>query len=166
MSATATGASLVAGIIARWVSSTSYYGVRVEFTTGGGITLTATNGGTAVGASVSTGVTYIAGTIIEVRVRLIGNRILARAWRTTSDEPGTWDLDRTVTSSTVAEGQVGLAAFGLAGNTNVNPDVRFHDWDISSPQRFTGVTRSVNGIVKAHSADTAVSLAQPAIIAL
>ncbi|MFZ3473084.1 hypothetical protein ACODT3_10880 [Streptomyces sp. 4.24] len=165
VSATATGGSLVAGIITRWTSSTAYYGVRVEFTTAGGITLSATNGATVVGSPAATGVTYSAGTTIEVRVRLIGNRILARVWRTTADEPGTWHLDQTVASSTITEGIVGLTGFGLAGNTNVNPQIRFHDWVVSSPQRIT-VTRSVNGIAKSHVAGTAVSLAQPAIAAL
>lgn len=165
VSATATGASLVAGIVFRYVDSTNYYRVRTEFTTAGGITLTLTRGTTVIGSGVSTGVTYSAGSVIEVRVRVIGHRVLARAWATGGTEPATWHLDQTVSSSTISEGLVGLAASGLTGNTNVSPQIRFHDWLIETPQRFT-VTRSVNGVNKAQVAGEDIRLATPSILAL
>jgi hypothetical protein len=165
VSATATGASLVAGLLARYVDSTNFYRVRVEFTTAGGITLTLTRGTTVIGSSASTGVTYTPGSIIEVRMRVIGHRVLARAWATGSTEPVTWHLDQTVSSSTITEGLVGLAASGLTGNTNVSPEIRFHDWLIETPQRVT-VTRSVNGVSKAQAAGEDIRLAVPPILAL
>ncbi|MFE2329920.1 hypothetical protein ACFXD5_39475 [Streptomyces sp. NPDC059385] len=165
VSATATGASLVASTVARWVSATSHYRVRVEFTTGGGITLSVVGSGSVVGASVSSGVTYTPGSVIELRMRVIGDRVLARVWTTGSQEPLTWHIDRTITSSTITDGAVGLAASGLTGNTNVSPEIRFHDWVVESPQRFT-VTRSVNGVVKAQAIGEDVRLATPPILAL
>jgi hypothetical protein len=118
-----------------------------------------------IGSSASTGVTYTPGSIIEVRMRVIGHRVLARAWATGSTEPVTWHLDQTVSSSTITEGLVGLAASGLTGNTNVSPEIRFHDWLIETPQRIT-VTRSVNGVTKAQSAGEDIRLAVPPILAL
>ncbi|MCX4780052.1 hypothetical protein [Streptomyces sp. NBC_01264] len=163
-SATATGASLAASLLARWTSSADYYRLRVEGTTAGGITLSVMLGTTVVGSS-ATGVTYTPGSIVQVRMRVIGDRVLGRVWPTAGDEPGTWHVDQTVTSSPIAEGLVGLAGSGLTGNTNVSPEIRFHDWTVLSPQRIP-VTRSTNGIVKAHTAGAQVGLAQPAIAAL
>lgn len=165
VSATATGASLVAGIIVRYVDTSNFYRVRVDFTTAGEISLTITRNVTVVGSTVSTGVTYTPGSIIEVRVRVIGDRLLARVWPAGSSEPDTWHIDQTVVSSPIAEGLVGLAASGLTGNTNVSPQVRFHDWAVVSPQRMP-VTRSVNGVTKAHSSGADVRLATPTIVAL
>jgi hypothetical protein len=165
VSATATGASLSPSILCRWTSSSLNYRVRVEFTTAGGISLTLVRSGSVVGSTVSTGVTYTPGSVIEVRVRVIGHRVLARAWATATTEPVSWHLDETVPSSTITEGVVGLAASALTGNTNVSPEIRFHDWLIETPQRFT-VTRSINGVVKAQAAGADIRLAKPTIIAL
>lgn len=162
-SATATGGSLAASVIGRWTSSSDYYRIRVEGTTAGGITLTVTRGTTIVGSSVGTGVTYTPGSIVEVRMRIVGDRILGRVWATGTTEPLTWHIDETITSSPIASGQVGLAGSALTGNSNVNPEVRFHDWAIETPQKVT-VTRSVNGVVKAQAASTSISLAHPAIV--
>ncbi|WP_405710120.1 hypothetical protein OG264_16125 [Streptomyces xanthophaeus] len=165
VSATATGASLVAALLARYVDSSNYYRVRTEFTTAGGITLTLTRGSTPVGSSVITGVTYTPGSVIEIRMRIIGHRVLARVWPAGTNEPGTWHLDQLVTSSPIDEGLVGVAASGITGNTNTSPQIRFHDWQIPSPQRIT-VSRSTNGIAKGHAAGSRISLAQPAVVAL
>ncbi|MFD3802651.1 hypothetical protein ACFWTC_03260 [Streptomyces sp. NPDC058619] len=165
VSATATGGSLVAALLCRWQSSSAYYRVRVEFTTGSTVSLTLTRGGTVTGSTVSTGVTYTPGAVIEVRVRVIGNRVLARAWATGAVEPVTWHLDETVVSSPITDGVVGLAASGLTGNTNVSPQIRFHDWVVLSPQRLT-VTRSYNAISKAQVAGEDIRLANPPILGL
>lgn len=60
---------------------------------------------------------------------------------------------------------MGVAASGITGNTNTSPQIRFHDWQIPSPQRIT-VSRSTNGIAKGHAAGSRISLAQPAVVAL
>ena len=149
----------------RYQTSADNYRLRVEFTTSGGITLTVARGGTPVGSSVATTLTYSAGTIIQVRMRVIGDRVLGRVWANGAAEPRSWLIDQTITSSPVAEGQVGLTAIGLTGNSNTAPEVRFDDWTVESPQKFT-VTRSVNGVVKAQAVGTDVRLATPPIVAL
>ncbi|MFB6517435.1 hypothetical protein [Streptomyces sp. NPDC056401] len=163
-SATATGGSLAASVIARWTSSSDYYRIRVEGTTAGGITLTVTRGTTVVGSSVATGVTYTPGSVIEVRMRIVGDRILGRVWPTGAEEPCTWHIDETITSSPISEGQVGLAGSALTGNSNVSPEIRLHSWAVETPQKFT-VTRSANGVVKAQAATEKIQLAQPATVA-
>jgi hypothetical protein len=165
VSAVATGASLAAGITARYTSSTAFYRLRVDFTTSGTVSLAVTRNTTVIGAVVATGIDYAAGSIIEVRVRFTGNRVMARAWESGKREASRWHIDRTVTSSTIADGEVGLAASGLTGNTNVNPEIRFHDWLIESPQKIT-VTRSVNSVVKAQAIGTSVSLSKPLVYPL
>jgi hypothetical protein len=92
--------------------------------------------------------------------------MLVRVWPTAAlREPVRWHYDATVTSGTIASGQVGASASGFAGNTNVSPVLRFDEFEVITPQRVT-VARSVNGVEKAHEAGTAVSLAVPAPLAL
>ncbi|GAA3374742.1 hypothetical protein [Streptomyces racemochromogenes] len=163
VSAVATGASAVSSIAMRWSSVTSCYRARIEWGLSGAISLSATVGSTLVDTSVSTGLTYAAGDQYEARVRLIGHRILMRIWRTGTIEPaGTWQLDRTVTSGTIASGQVGIGGGAFSGNTNATQEYRFDNWTVESPQRVS-VTRSVNSVVKAQVAGEDVRLAQPAI---
>jgi hypothetical protein len=163
--AVATGASMVTSIAMRWSSPSSCYRARVEWGVGGTIGLSAVVGSTLIDTSVSTGLTYSAGQQYEVRVRLIGHRILMRIWPTGAIEPvGTWHLDRTATSGLglISSGLLGIGGGAFSGNTNTTTEYRFANWVVASPQRMT-VTRSTNGIVKAQSAGTDVRLAQPAI---
>ncbi|MEV7584384.1 hypothetical protein [Streptomyces erythrochromogenes] len=165
VSATATGGTLNACVLLRWTSTTAHYRARVEFTTGGGISVSVTNGATIIGTSVVTGVTYAPGDTIEVRVRIIGYRILMRVWRTGTLEPVLWHIDRTDVANTNPAGAVGLSAHGGTGNSNGSVDYRFDNFLVESPQRIT-VTRAVNDVVKAHAAGARIRLAQPARAAL
>jgi hypothetical protein len=165
VSATATGGSLNACILLRWTSSTDHYRARVVFTTGGAVEVSVTVGGTIISTSASTGLTYTPGDVFEVRARIVGYRILMKVWRSGAQEPADWHIDRTDGSNTFASGAPGLSAHGSTGNTNVGVEYRFDAFTVETPQRFT-VTRSVNGIVKAHSAGEDVSLATPPILAL
>ncbi|MFD9569997.1 hypothetical protein ACFWBI_09145 [Streptomyces sp. NPDC059982] len=162
VSAVATGASAVSSIAMRWSSVSNCYRARVEWGLSGAINLSATVGSTVIDTSVSTGLTYTAGTQYEVRVRLVGDRILMRIWPTGGIEPGAWQLDRTATTGLLASGQVGIGGGAFSGNTNASIDYRFDNWVVESPQRMT-VTRSTNAVVKAQTAGTDVRLAQPAI---
>lgn len=166
VSATATGASLAPAVVTRFVSSSEHYRVRVHFMTSGAIGLSVTRVAVQVDATETiSGLTYAPGDVIQVRVRVIGHRVLARAWATGASEPVVWHIDRTITSSPITSGAVGLAGASLTGNTNVNPECRFDDWLIETPQRVT-VTRSVNDVVKAQAAGEDIRLATPTILAL
>jgi hypothetical protein len=165
VSATATGGSLLSSILLRWTAASTQYRARVEFTTGGAVNVMVTVGTTLIGTSASTGLTYSPGDVFDVRVRIIGYRVLMRVWPAGTTEPILWHIDRTDVSSTHASGEVGLSAQGATGNSNVGVEFRFDNLVVESPQRVT-VSRSTNAVTKAHAAGTAVSLAQPAIAAL
>lgn len=165
VSATATGAGLTSSVLMRYTGTSDYYRVRAQFTTAGTISLGVFRDATQIGATETPGVSYGPGDLIQIRVRLIGHQVLARVWANTAVEPVAWQIDRTVTSSTIASGQIGLAAGAVSGNTNVSPEVRFDDLTVLSPQRMT-VTRSVNDVVKAQAAGEDIRLATPPILAL
>lgn len=165
VSATATGGSLAPCVLLRWVNSSSHYRARVEFTTGGTISLSASVGSTIIGSNAASGLSYTPGATFELRVRLIGHRILTRIWPTGTTEPILWHLDRTAVSGTITSGAIGLGTAGLTGNSNASVEYRFDNFLVESPQRIT-VTRSVNDITKSHAAGEQISLAQPAIAAL
>ncbi|WP_405531492.1 hypothetical protein OG592_26960 [Streptomyces avidinii] len=165
VSATATGGTLNGCVLLRWTSSTAHYRARVEFLTGGTVSVSVTTGATIIGSNAATGLSYTPGATFEVRVRIIGYRILMRVWATGTVEPEVWHIDRTDVSSTNPSGVVGLSAHGATGNTNVGVEYRYDNFAIETPQRMT-VTRSVNGVIKAQSAGEDISLAHPSILAL
>ena len=165
VSATATGGTLNACAPLRWSSSTNHYRARVEFLTGGTVSVSVTSGSTIIGTNAATGLSYTPGATFEVRVRIIGYQILMRVWATGTAEPTVWHIDRTDVSSSFASGAVGLSAHGGGGNTNVGVEYRFDNFTVETPQRMT-VTRSVNGVVKAQAAGADIRLATPTIIGL
>jgi hypothetical protein len=160
-----TGASMVPGILLRYVDGSNYYRARLHFATGGELYLSVTRDTTQLGATPQLPLSYAAGDQFELRVRLTGHRIQMRVWPVGALEPSIWHNDVTVTASTIATGAVGVTASGFVGNTNTNPTVGFDQFEIVSPQTVTAV-RSVNGIAKAQTAGTDVRLATPPITAL
>lgn len=160
-----TGDSLLGGILLRYSSSTAFYRVRLHFRTDSLVNLVVTNGATEIGAQVATGLTYTGSSFFWLRARVIGQTVYGRVWAFGTDEPSAWGTVRTITSSTIDTGDVGLTVSAFSGITNVSPTVRYDGFEVVTPQRFT-VTRSVNGVSKSHAAGTALSLAQPAVVAL
>jgi hypothetical protein len=161
----ATGASFVPGILMRYLDINNFYRARLHLSTGGSMFVSITRGTTQLGTEKQLPHTYTAGAEFELRVRLVGHRILARAWPAGQTEPAIWHTEQTVTSSTIEAGQVGLSASAFSGNTNVSPTCRYDAFEVLTPQRFT-VQRGINTIAKAQAAGTAISLAQPAHVAL
>ncbi|WP_048573978.1 hypothetical protein [Streptomyces leeuwenhoekii] len=160
----ATGAALVPGVLLRYADTANFYRARVHFNPGGTMSASITRGTTAVGSVASLPHTYTAGAWMRVRVRLTGDRVQLRVWPDGLPEPGIWHKDETV-SSPIASGQVGVTASALTGSTTVNPQLRFDDFHIVTPQLLT-VQRSMNGVIKSHGAGTEVRLAQPAVVPL
>lgn len=160
-----TGNTIAAGLLLRYGSSSAYYQVRTHFRTDSAVYLSVSNVGTDVGAQVVTPLTYTAGSFFWLRARVVGHSVYGRVWKFGTVEPGRWQVVRTVTSNTVAAGDVGVTCAAVSGNTNVSPLVQFDGFQIVTPQRAT-VTRSLNSVTKAHDAGTAVSLARPATLAL
>lgn len=163
VSATATGGSLNACILLRWTSSTDHYRCRVEFLTGGTISVSVTAGASIIGSNAATGLSYTPGAVFEVRARIVGSRIRMRVWPVGTVEPSVWHIDRT--DGTYTSGQVGMSAHGGTGNSNVGVEYRFDAFAVETPQRMT-VTRSYNAIVKPQVAGEDIRLATPMIFAL
>jgi hypothetical protein len=165
VSQVATGASLIPGILLRYTSTSAYYRARIHFATGGAMFASVTRDTTQIGTEGALPYTYTAGAEFELRVRLIGHRVLMKVWRVGQWEPERWHYEATVTANTIAAGQVGTTASTFSGNTNVSPICQYDQFEVITPQRVT-VQRAINTVVKAHAAGAAVSLLQPAPIPL
>jgi hypothetical protein len=108
---------------------------------------------------------HAASTLYTIRFQLDGSALRAKAWRASQAEPGIWQATATDTALTAA-GSVGTRSVLGPGNTNPLPVAFSYDnFEITTPQQMT-VTRSINTVVKAQAAGTAVALAQPAHIPL
>lgn len=166
-SATATGGFLSGSIAGRYVDSDNMYMARVEVSTANALTLTIRERVAAVETQLGTFSlrdVYTAGTMIRIRFQAVGSTLRAKAWLAAGLEPGAWQIEVDDTSLTTSD-FVGLRSISAAGNTNVNPEVRYDNLDVFSPQTFT-VIRSVNGVVKSHAAGADTRLAYPAYTAL
>lgn len=158
------GNSLAPGVITRYQDSSNFYRARLLFREDNTVGLAITRGGTDQG-TYETGLTYAANDVWWLRVQIAGHTVSARAWRAGTTEPAAWQLERTITSSPIASGSVGLSASAAGGFTNVNATVAYGGFVVSGPQTFT-VTRAVNGVQKAQTAGTDVRLANPTTLAL
>jgi hypothetical protein len=165
----ATGASLLAGPVVRYIDNNNHYMARIEFTTSNTLILTLRKrvGGTetSLASYAPTDITHVAGTLYALRFQVNGSSLKARVWDTgASIEPPHWHVEATDTALVLAS-SLGTRCFSNTGNTNVNPVVQYDGYDLHNVQTFT-VTRSVNAIVKAQVAGEDVRLATPTIISL
>lgn len=167
-SALATGASLFGAVTGRMQNSSTMYMARLEFTTANTIVFVLRRLVADVGTDLGTytvPVTHVAGTYIRVRLQAIGPRLKAKAWpATASVEPPEWHASATDSAISVAH-SIGTRSITVTGNTNVNPEIRYDNYRVISPQTLT-VTRSVNGCVKEHAAGSDIELAHPTYIDL
>ncbi|MFP3986872.1 carbohydrate binding domain-containing protein [Streptomyces sp. E11-3] len=161
----ATGESIIPGILMRYTGGTDYYRARLHFSLSGTMFTSVTRGTTQIGTAKSLLFSYAANDIFHLRARLIGHRMLIRAWPDDQAEPVGWHNDETITADTIASGAVGVTCSAFAGNTNTNPVISYDEFQVVTPQRIT-VERSLNGVAKSQSAGTAVSLARPAVLGL
>ncbi|MEV0115882.1 hypothetical protein AB0H77_21975 [Streptomyces sp. NPDC050844] len=160
-----TGSSLVPGILFRHTDASTFYRLRLHFRTDNTVYLVVTRGSTEQGAQVITGLTYAANSVFWLRGRVVGDTVYGRVWRDGDVEPPVWQIERTITTSPIATGDIGLTCSALTGFTNVNATTAFDRFEVITPQTFT-VVRSQNGVSKAHALGADVRLANPAIVAL
>lgn len=164
-SALATGNSFLPAVLFRYQSGTAFYRARLRLTTGGLVQIEVVDFVTVVGSTVTTGLTYAANDVLWVRARIVGQTISARVWKNGTPDPRTWQVSQTIPSGSLTSGDIGVTASAFSGNTNVSPQLRFDNFEVLNPQRFT-VTRAVNGISKAQPAGADIALAHPSTIAL
>lgn len=167
-SALATGASHVLFLVARYTGSNDFMAARLEFTTAAAVNLTLRKRVAGVDtqlATITTGLTHVAGTLFRVRFQGAGTNFKAKAWLASGTEPTEWGVVATDASITAA-GQVGVRSSLNTSNTNTLPiTATFDNFALTNPQAIT-VTRSVNGVVKAQSAAEDIRLAHPMILSL
>jgi hypothetical protein len=165
--ALAAGGALYAGPMARYTDVNNLYVARLAFSTTQTVTLVIFKRVAAAQTnlvSFTTRLTHVAGTFVRVRFQGFGTALKAKVWEASELEPGPWQAEVTDSSLTGAA-SLGCWSLADAANTNTNPVVSFDNFDLATPQTYT-VTRSQNGVVKTHSADTDVVLAYPAYVGL
>jgi len=160
------GGSLAPSILMRYDDdSGDFYLGRVHITTAQNVFLSFTSATGQVDGNQSAGFQAQPGEEIHVRAKLVNHTLYMKAWPDSQPEIHRWQLIRTAETGLVEYGGVGLVAHAFAGNTNDGVEMAFQDFELWNPQRFT-VERSLNTIVKEHSAGTPVSLEQSAVIGL
>lgn len=167
VSATATGDSITAGLMVRVAGADDLYTARLAFTTTSTLVLSLRERAASVETQLATftsAITYAPGTFYRLRFKAEGTSLMARVWERGRTEPLVWQVTATDATLTTANAY-GVRSILGAANTNVNPVISFDNFQALNPSRWT-VTRSVNGVVKAQTADTDVRLFQPTITAL
>ena len=165
--ALATGDSQYAMVLGRYMDANNTYGARLDFRTDQTLRLVLQKrvGGAQSDLSTTTiPGTHAAGVFFTIRFQVKGARLRAKAWTTSEAEP---DWQSTVTDGSLSTaGSVGVRSVLGSGNTNALPLVFTYDnFQLTDPQTFT-VTRSVNGVVKAHAAGTSAEFAPDTPLAL
>lgn len=166
ISATPSGANVIGGLVARYADDNNAYHCWLVFTTTGGVHLTIAKRVASTFTTLETvqlGGTYAAGTFMWIRFSVAGSTLQAKTWQDGDREPDSYRLTTTDTSLTAA-GAVGAHSVLLTGNTSF-PTFSWDNFTTVTPQTFT-VTRSTNGVTKAHAAGSDVRLAQPMTLAL
>lgn len=159
----ATGDSLFGAVTARMVDASNMMMVRLEFTTGNAIIMSlrrmVASAQTDLG-SVTLDATHVAGTFIRVRFQSVGNSFKAKAWVATDTEPPAW-MVTAADSALGTAAQIGTRSVRTSSNTNAaTVSVQYDNFNVISPQTLT-VTRSINGVTKAHAAGADIRLAYP-----
>lgn len=166
-----TGSAQLPSLLMRRVDNNNYYRLRIHLNTTGSVSLSVTRGVNMIGDPVvlPPTIAYTPGPELDdrimVRTRIIGHRVLGRAWRADHWEPSHWQIDRTIEEDPIEQGGFGFSASTFASYTGVDPEMRFRLEEVVAPQVFT-VERSINTVVKEHPAGTALSLDRPAVLGL
>lgn len=167
--ALATGGSHFVHLAGRFIDTSNCYLARLAYNTDQTITLTLrsriSGSETLLATAADTSaLTHAAGRMFWLRFQITETTLQAKAWQDGGYEPP-WMV--TATDNNIrGVGQVGIRTILSSANTNTLPvTASYDDFQQVTPQTFA-VTRSVNGVIKAHSAGADVRLANPTILAL
>ncbi|TVZ96528.1 hypothetical protein [Streptomyces sp. BK340] len=164
----ATGDFLAGGLAQRFLDLDNLYSAQLRFTTSTTIQVViikrvaATE--TILGTYTMAAVTFVAGTFYRLRFKVNGSLLRAKAWLATDAETPEWQVS-VMDGDLVTPTFLGVRSIAGSASTNVNPSIKYDDFAVVSPQRWS-LTRSINGVVKTHSRGEAVSLATPTYLAL
>jgi hypothetical protein len=164
----ATGDALNGGLVARVVDANNLYHALVKFTSGNAVQLLLVkrlnSNETTLGSYTMTNVTFVANTFYRMRFKLVDSLLRAKVWLATDPETPEWQISAVDTDLSAPQSS-GVRSISGASSTNVNPSIKYDNFMITSPQAFT-VIRSINNVVKAHTAGEDVRLANPTILGL
>lgn len=146
---TPTGANIVAGLVARSPDDNNGVHAWLAFSTTGAMTLNLYR--RVAGTFASIGTYSLTGTLntavpMWIKLNVTGATASAKAWATTADEPGSWQVTGAVDTS-LTSGPVGTHSTLLAGNTNGTVTLEFDGIKTSEPPHtYLDVERSTNQI--------------------
>lgn len=164
----ATGAPIQVQLAARWdTAASTYYAAVLRVETTQAVTLrlykVVAGSTTVLRSKIIAGLTHTTTTDFRLRLKVQGSWLYAKVW--TGTEPAQWS-DAAYDTAITAAGRWGIRGLLDGGNTNALPvSLQFDDDATLHPQKVT-VTRSINDVVKAHSAGDAFGLFQPNFLGL
>lgn len=163
----AAGAAIQAGVMGRYIDASNYYRASLVFNTDSTLDLSLiarVAGAETTLTTVRVGL-YTVATLYRVWLRIVGTSLYGRAGPAAGNGPTWWQATATDPSLSSA-GEVGCHSRLNTGNTNtLNVVISFDNFEQAAPQTCT-LTRSVNAVVKAHSAGAGVALWRPPVLAL
>jgi len=172
-----TGNSISAWLTPHFIDVSNYYDAVLLFQTDGtaALTLGVRAGGThlIVTGIVGTGTlplgTFVVGNFWRIQMRVMGDSLSAKAWEVaTQAEPSSYQVSGTPDSSTGVHpsgSDFAVQSRLEPGNTNVNPTVEWDNVHVINPKKLV-VTRSINGVERAHPKGRPVRAANPFILGL
>lgn len=156
LAAVPTGANYEPSVVIRRINSSGYT-LRIEVVpTTNAMNMVIFSPSSVTLARVSSGLTFVGGTLYRMRLQALGPTLRAKLWIASGTEPD-WMLDLSDTEQ-VRAGSITVRSGVASGNTNAKPLVFTYDnFSIINVQAMT-VTRSVNSVVKAQPAGSRVHL--------
>ena len=136
-----TGGSLTAGVMLRvQPSAASYYAAHVAISTAEAVTLSLVRTTTVISSGHATGLTHAAAQSIKIRAQVVNQKIRAKAWAASADEPAAWQAEAVDDGSTAIRepGGAGVESFVGGGNSNTKPVDFFYDNFAVECDRFIG----------------------------
>jgi hypothetical protein len=168
---TPTGAAINWGALLRRAGASDFYWIDVQVNLDSTLTLRVISKIGGVNTQLSTAVSGTAHSTSVARILIAeidaDNTIRAKVYSSAAAEPA-WELvyDASAVVGLSTGTGVGCIARLATGNTNAAPvNFAFDNFAVIDPQVLT-VTRSINGVVKTHSAGEEVHVANPIILAL
>ena len=129
---------IVAGIVARQVSSSEFYQARVRLLPGGSVALQITQGSSSILLANTTvaGLSYTPGDQLQIRFQLEGTSpttLKAKVWRVGTTEPAAWQLTTTdTTASLQTAGVIGLESYISASATNAPVTITYDNLTVTT----------------------------------
>lgn len=177
ISVTPTGNSISCWVTTHFIDVNNYYGaillLQTDLTASLGIgvraggTLTLVTG--ILGAGTLPLGVYTVGNFWRIQLRVVGDSISAKAWQVaTQAEPSSYQVSGTANPTTGVHplgSDFAVQSRLEPGNTNVNPTVEWDNVHLINPKRLV-VTRSINGVERAHPEGRSVRAADPFILGL